>query len=174
MNRTAIAAATTLAGLAGTAAFIAWLRRRLAVIDVDGPSMRPTLNAGDRVLVRRRPLRYVRAGDIVVVENPQGHQTSHHPAAAARESRNLFGHTWSIKRVGAVPGDPVPASVAATVSAAPGTPVPDGCLIVLGDNPAKSFDSRHYGYLSGNCVIGVVVRCLPPPEPACSLVGDGP
>ena len=65
MTRTVIAAATT---LAATTALIAWLGRRFVVIDVDGHSMRPTLYAGDRVLVRRRPLRHIRAGDIVVVE----------------------------------------------------------------------------------------------------------
>ncbi|GAB3437388.1 S26 family signal peptidase [Flindersiella endophytica] len=163
MRRTAIAAATM---LAGTTALITWLRRRFVVIHVDGPSMQPTLRAGDRVLIRRRQLRHIRAGDIVVLQNPKSHQTSHHPAAAARESRDLSGHPWIIKRAAAVPGDPVPISVAATVSAAAGTPVPDGCLIVMGDNPAKSFDSRHYGYLSGNCLIGVVVRPLQPSDKA--------
>jgi signal peptidase I len=163
MTRTAIAAATTLAGIA---ALITWLGRRFVVINVDGQSMRPTLYPGDRVLVRRRPLRRIRAGDIVVVANTKprqtGRQTGPHPGAAARGSPNLYGHTWMIKRAAAMPGDPVPASMAATVSASPGTPVPDGRLLVLGDNTAGSIDSRHYGYLSGDGVLGVVVRRLQP------------
>ncbi len=160
MTRTAIAAATVLAGTAGTAGLIAWLRRRFVVINVDGQSMRPTLYAGDRVLVRRRPLRHIRTGDIVVVENTEHHQTRRHPGADARGSQNLSDHSWIIKRTAAVPGDPVPASVAATVTATPDTPVPDGRLLVLGDNAAGSIDSRHYGYLSGDGVLGVVVRRL--------------
>lgn len=159
MTRTVIAAATT---LTGTTALIVWLCRRFVVINVAGQSMRPTLHEGDRVLVRRRPLRHIRAGDIVVVEYTERRQTSRHPGAAARGSRGLSGHIWMIKRAAAVPGDPVPASVAATVSAAAGTPVPDGRLLVLGDNTVGSIDSRDYGYLSGDGVLGVVVRRLSP------------
>jgi signal peptidase I len=161
MTPAAIAAATT---LAATAALIAWLRRRFVVINVDGKSMQPTLYAGDRVLVRRRPLRHIRAGDTVVIDNAKHLQTSRPPDTHARGRRNLSGHTWIIKRAAAVPGDPVPASVAATVSAAAGTPVPDGCLVVLGDNPVFSADSRSYGYLSGSGVLGVVVYRLQPSD----------
>jgi signal peptidase I len=159
-TRTTIAATT----LAGTAVLIAWLHRRFVVVNVDGQSMRPALHAGDRVLVRRRSLRHIRAGDIVVVTFTEHRQTSRHPGAAARGSRNLSGHTWMIKRAVAVPGDPVPASVATTVSATPGTLVPDGRLLVLGDNTDGSIDSRHFGYLSGDGVLGVVVRQLPPSD----------
>lgn len=155
MTRTAIAAAAT---IAGAATLVAWLRHHFVVIDVYGPSMQPTLYAGDRVLVRRRPLRRIRAGDVVVIENLGPSRTSRHPAAAASGRRNLSGHAWIIKRAVAVPGDPVPASVAAAVSEATGAPVPDGYLIVLGDNATHSIDSRHYGYLSGRGVLGAVVR----------------
>ncbi|TDD74797.1 S26 family signal peptidase [Actinomadura darangshiensis] len=150
MTWSVVAAATLLPLLAGTIALLAGLRRRFVVISVKGQSMRPALHAGDRVLVRRRPLRHVRAGDIVVVER------------GARGSRGLSGRDWVIKRAAAVPGDPVPASVATPMSAPPGTPVPDGRLLVLGDNTTGSVDSRHYGYLPGAGVLGVVVRRLPP------------
>jgi signal peptidase I len=156
----AIAAATLLAGTTG---LVSWLRRRYVVINVEGQSMRPALLAGDRVLVRRRPLRHVRVGDIVVVETPAPRRAGRHRAgAAARGTRGLGGHAWVIKRAAAVPGDPVPPSVATPMSAATGTPVPDGRLLVLGDNTTGSIDSRHYGYLPGAGVLGVVVRRLPP------------
>ncbi|SPT51749.1 S26 family signal peptidase [Actinomadura madurae] len=161
MTGTVLAAA---AALAGTAALIAWLRRRYVVIDVDGQSMRPTLDAGDRVLVRRRSLRHVRAGDIVVVENTARQGTDRRPSAAAHGRRGASGHAWVIKRAAAVPGDPVPASLAARVSAPAGTPVPDGRMLILGDNTTASFDSRHYGYLPGTGVLGVVIRRLKAPE----------
>lgn len=160
MTGIALAAAAV---LAGTTALVAWLRRRFVVINVDGQSMRPTLDAGDRVLVRRRSLRHVRAGDIVVVENPAHQGTGRRLSAAARGSRVHSGHTWLIKRAAAVPGDPVPASVAARVSAPAGTPVPDGRLLILGDNPTGSVDSRHYGYFSGTGVLGVVIRRVSAP-----------
>jgi len=141
MTGIVVSVATT---LAGAAALVAWLRRRFVVIDVDGRSMQPTLHEGDRVLVRRRPLQHIRTGDIVIVENPGG--------------RNLAEQDWVIKRAVAVPGDPVPASMAAAVTSAAGSPVPDGRLLVLGDNPSHSADSRQHGYLSGDSVLGVVVR----------------
>jgi signal peptidase I len=148
------AAAAALAGV------MVWLRRRYVVIEVDGRSMRPALDPGDRVLVRRRSLRHVRTGDIVVVASTARQKAGRRPGAAARGSRDASGHAWVIKRAAAVPGDPVPASLAATVSAPAGTPVPDGRLLILGDNTTASFDSRHYGYLSGAAVLGVVVRRL--------------
>lgn len=141
------------AGIA-LAALIVWLRRHLVVVDVDGRSMQPTLHEGDRVLVVRRSLRHIRSGDIVVVENPLRQPSG----AAARASRNLAGHTWMIKRAAAVPGDPVPLSLAAVVSAAAGALVPDRRLLVLGDNPAHSADSRQHGYVAGDRVLGVVVH----------------
>ncbi|SFO92515.1 signal peptidase I [Actinomadura madurae] len=163
MTWIALAAA---AALAGTAALIAWLRRRYVVIDVDGPSMQPTLHEGDRVLVRRRPLGHVRAGDIVVVKKAARHRAARRPGIAAlarpRVSGRLSRHRWVIKRAAGVPGDPVSAAMAATVSVAADVTVPDGRLLVLGDNPDRSLDSRHYGYLSGDGVLGVVVRRLEP------------
>ncbi|TDC57172.1 S26 family signal peptidase [Actinomadura sp. KC345] len=153
----AVAAA---AAVAGAAALIVWLRRRFAVIDVDGPSMQPTLYEGDRVLVRRRPVRRVRTGDIVVVESKVRPGTRRGPGVAASAGRSLSGRTWVIKRAAAVPGDPVPASVAASLPSGAESPVPDGHLLVLGDNATRSLDSRHYGYLRSDGVLGVVVRHL--------------
>ncbi|MEV3986782.1 S26 family signal peptidase [Nonomuraea sp. NPDC049758] len=41
---------------------------------------------------------------------------------------------------------------------APGTRVPDGHLVVLGDNPRRSHDSRRAGYLTADRLLGVVLR----------------
>jgi signal peptidase I len=106
----------------------------------------------------------VRTGDIIVVEDVEDSRTGRHPGAGARGRLDLSGRTWMIKRAAAVPGDPVPASVAATVSAATGARVPDGRLIILGDNTAASIDSRRHGYLSEDAVLGVVVRRLRPSD----------
>jgi signal peptidase I len=133
-----------IAGLLGAAALVlgtwVWLRRRLFTVTVRGLSMRPALQPGDRVLARRVPLAAVRAGQIVVVAAPDGDA----------------GVPWLIKRVAAVPGDPVPP----WLDRARASRVPPNCFLILGDNAAVSRDSRHLGFLAAGDLLGVVVRRL--------------
>jgi signal peptidase I len=133
-----------IAGLLGAAALVlgtwVWLRRRLFTVTVRGLSMRPALEPGDRVLARRVPLAAVRAGQIVVVAAPDGDA----------------GVPWLIKRVAAVPGDPVPP----WLDRGRASRVPPNCFLILGDNAAVSRDSRHLGFLAAGDLLGVVVRRL--------------
>ncbi|GAB2947770.1 S26 family signal peptidase [Nonomuraea sp. NPDC052634] len=135
-------------------------RRRLVVVQVSGVSMAPTFLPGDRVLVRRTSA--VRRGQVIVFEStrPGGWGTG--PPRPP----------WAIKRVTALPGDPVPDDVAGAAKAGPGERVPERALVVVGDG-TSSADSRVYGYLPADRVLGVVVRRLsagpsspaPPDEP---------
>lgn len=53
------------------AAAFAGVRRSLVVVRVDGPSMQPTFQPGDRVLAVRRGVRHrLRPGDVVVCRLP--------------------------------------------------------------------------------------------------------
>ncbi|MER6508659.1 S26 family signal peptidase [Nonomuraea sp. NPDC001636] len=125
---------------------LAWLRLRYLVVTVEGDSMLPTYQPGERVLVRRaRPTR-VRTGQVVVL------------ARMADEGETR----WIIKRLAAVPGDPIPREQIPALRDAPGTQVPAGRLVVVGDNPAQSFDSRVSGYLRADRLLGVVLRKLAP------------
>src|SRR5215472_12609823 len=58
--------------VAAAAVLLAYAARRaLVVVTVDGPSMAPTLSAGDRVLVLRSAFsRAIRRGDIVAARMP--------------------------------------------------------------------------------------------------------
>lgn len=135
------------------AAALLWMKHRLLIIDVDGISMAPTLRAGERVLVRRVPFRRVQPGHIVLVEG-----ISEGPAGGPE--RPAGRPRLILKRAAAVAGDPVPAPVARALAAGSGAAVPAGHLVVLGDNPDYSFDSRNFGYLPGDRVVGVVRRRL--------------
>lgn len=139
-----IAAFVTAAGLA---------RYRYAVVTVQGVSMKPALREGDRLLVRRTPLHRVRSGQIVVVRRPV-------PTDRPIPLRHMDGEPerWVIKRAAALPGEPVPPKVKPVVGT--DTHVPRDHLVVLGDNAAASVDSRTYGYLHGESLLGVVVRPL--------------
>ncbi|GAB3934481.1 S26 family signal peptidase [Kribbella albertanoniae] len=139
----AVVAATSLVLIVRT-------RRRVVVVDVQGPSMEPTLYDGDRVLVRRAPLTALRTGDLVVVARPQSHEFA------------TVG-PWVIKRVAAVPGEQIPPVIRHSwdeneyIDFA-GALVPEGRLLLLGDNPTHSGDSRHWGFATGDAVLGVVTR----------------
>jgi signal peptidase I len=129
-----------------------WLRRRLLVITVDGTSMQPTFQPGDRVLLRRvRPDR-LRNGQIVVgVPGPPGRPLPRRPPLLV------------IKRLAAGPGDPVPRRTVPALASVPEPVVPAGRFVVLGDNPTGT-DSRQLGYFYAQNLLGVVVRRLSPAE----------
>jgi signal peptidase I len=128
-------------------------RRRLLVVTVDGPSMQPTYYAGDRILVRRASASSIRTGDVVVVERPDDHgHWLDHP------DRDVI---WLVKRVAAVPGSPVPDCAPALTGRGAGR-VPPGNLVLLGDNPANSNDSRYLGYFPAGRLLGIVIRRLSP------------
>lgn len=159
--------------LAALVTLIWTLRRRLAVVTVVGESMLPTYAAGDRVLVRRAGIGEISVGVVVVVEKPgNGGWVTPPPGwpAGRRE--------WMIKRVAAVPGDRKPdLSLPAELVVPPGAVfappgvlfvpptgdepfVPPGKFVVLGDNAARSYDSRQLGYIPADRLLGVVRRPL--------------
>jgi signal peptidase I len=113
------------------------VRRRWAVVTVDGVSMAPTLTHGDRVLVRRVGPSALRTGHVVVL---QQHSDGQVWDTAPLPVRAVGGSRWYIKRIAAAPGDPVPPEA------------------VLGDNRGRSTDSRFWGYAPVDRVLGVVVR----------------
>jgi signal peptidase I len=142
MRRTlmvAVAAAGVLAGAAGAAL---WMRRHLVMVTVEGTSMTPTLQPGDRVLIRRRQLASVRRGDIVVLKPPFTFMNT------------ANGSRWNIKRVVALPGDAVKPG---DVPPGEANVVPPGKLVVHGDGRISS-DSRTWGFYAAEELLGVVIR----------------
>jgi signal peptidase I len=118
---------------AAAAAFVG-LRRRYVLITVDGPSMRPSLAEGDRLLVRRGGRGRLRRGQLVVARRPwPGHRWSDPQPGVVTEGG------WLVKRVEAVDEPP-------------------GTVYLVGDNGAQSWDSRQWGPCPTGSVLGVVVR----------------
>lgn len=131
--------------LLGTAVVVVWARRRLVAVTVNGESMEPAFHSGDRVLVRRTAPARLRLGDVVVVTASPGR------AGAPERTR------WLFKRIAALPGHVVPQVVADAVTT---SVVPAGQLVLLGDNAARSVDSRAAGFYATERVLGRVVRRL--------------
>ncbi|MEV1175886.1 S26 family signal peptidase [Nonomuraea sp. NPDC049784] len=154
---TGVAAVLAGIGLAGAAVTLAWLRRRYLVVTVQGESMLPAYLPGERVLVRRTPPGSLHAGQVVVLAG-YSHGPRGKGSRGSLPAEPSPGPRWIIKRVAAVPGDPIPRDTVPALRTAPGTRVPDGRLVVLGDNPDRSHDSRHAGYLAAERLFGVVLR----------------
>ncbi|MET8454278.1 S26 family signal peptidase [Streptomyces sp. NPDC005209] len=147
MSPAAAALAVTTVSAAAIATTV--LRRRYIIVTVIGSSMSPTLVAGDRVLVRRAPLEAIATGRLVVTEPPREHRWD-----------RVRAHGLLIKRAAAVPGDPLPREGAPAFADLPEERVPEGRIVLLGDNPAASLDSRHCGYFQAEQIVGVVLRPL--------------
>ncbi|MEU8171886.1 S26 family signal peptidase [Microbispora hainanensis] len=155
-----LALAVAVAATATAAAGLFWARRSLLMVSVSGDSMRPTYRPGDRVLVRRVPAGRLRREDVVLAD------VAGLVAGLVAERAGLLpgrvavdpgaGHV--VKRVAAVPGEPVPAEVPRRADE---TAVPRGAFVLLGDNPGHSMDSRHFGYVPAAGLVGKVVRVLP-------------
>jgi type IV secretory pathway protease TraF len=99
--------------------------------------MSPTLLPGDCLYVDPRAYadRPPARGDLVVVRDP------------LLPARNL------VKRVGYVPGE----------TASPeGIVVPNGTVYLLGDAPARSRDSRSFGPVPVDAIVGRAYRCYRP------------
>ncbi len=143
--------------LAASAVVIGVLRWEFSVVTVHGPSMEPELADGDQVLARRCGLGHLRPGHLVLFREPGLHRR--------RRAAWLTGagqDCWVIKRVAAIPGDPVPETVRVTAGVA--AVVPARALVVLGDAPSASRDSRLWGFIPASQILGVVVRRPPPPS----------
>ncbi|GHA82254.1 hypothetical protein GCM10010330_40610 [Streptomyces tendae] len=147
---TRLAALTALGAGCAVAGAVALARHRYVVVTVEGESMSPTLADGDRVVVRRARLAAVRSGRLVVSGPPSGERWDHLPLPM-----------WLIKRAVAVPGDRVPKDAGPALRALTEERVPAGRMVLLGDNPLRSLDSRQCGYFTSGQLLGVVVRRLP-------------
>jgi signal peptidase I len=133
-------------------------------------SMYPTLDKGDRVLVNKVSYRLhdINRGDVVVFERP--------PGVADTGIKDL------IKRVVGLPGDTVEGREGGVyvngkrleesylprgtiTTAFPAKKVPKGRIFVMGDNRGNSEDSRVFGPIDEDLVVGrAFIRVWPLPH----------
>jgi signal peptidase I len=161
----------TLIVLVGLTAGLFWLlRASLLVVTVYGQSMFPTLQHGDRILVRRPWLAdYLLKGQIVVVTlDTQPGQQEAFPSSPG----NCY-----VKRVVATAGESFSAKLSINThrEKEPGarwmtgrTPsqvacwqIPGKHIFVCGDNEGESIDSRSWGPLPRRNVLGIMMMKLP-------------
>lgn len=140
-------------------------RAFLAVVTVRNESMQPTLQEGDRVLVIRHwPSGWLHRGQIVIVW--PGEFPDHGP-------QPLGVSEPFVERIFGLPGDTYAAYAdqadryfLQTERLSDGSdwrlvqPIPDQHLFVYGDNPQASLDSRTWGPIAFESVLGLVVLKL--------------
>jgi signal peptidase I len=133
------------------------IRSMLHIYAIPSASMQPTLQVGDHIVVLRdaQPGR----GDVIVFRSPGSPEE------------------LLVKRIIATPGDLVASSngrvtvgshplaepyLAQTGASGPILPqiVPANCYFVLGDNRDNSYDSRQWGFLPRDLVVGRAVMVL--------------
>lgn len=158
--------------------------RFVATYAIPSSSMAPTLKAGDALLVEKVSLRKKppRRGEIVLFRPPQKLQSMmqldhYHNGKLGGERIRGRGNVLFVKRVAAVGGDEielrgmevrvngvvVDRAVAGCVEVALQR-VPEGYLFVVGDNAERSVDSRYWGLLPVECVMGRPVARIFPPD----------
>jgi signal peptidase I len=131
---------------------------------IPSPSMEPTLQEGDRVLVNKLSYRLhdVNRGDIVVFERP--------PSAVSANPADDIPDL--IKRVIGLPGDTIEARADGLVYVndrrldesylpadtrtgnLPEQEVPEDQVFVMGDNRGNSSDSRDFGAIDEDLIVG--------------------
>ncbi|NUW42149.1 hypothetical protein HT134_18650 [Nonomuraea rhodomycinica] len=136
--------------------------------------MEPSFRSGDRLLVRRA--RWVRVGQVVVVRVADPPVVYEPPPGLppglglglgpgfdeGMPKRDRPGWRLLVKRAAAVPGDPVPKEGFPALRDVPDVVVPPDAFVVLGDNAAASWDSRAFGFVRSDQLVGSMVRRLPP------------
>ncbi len=127
---------------------------------VHGESMMKTLHDGDRVfVVPYRGDATPDRGDIVVLEDIDGSpEMLIKRVVAIGGDRVTIENGWVV-----VNGKYKHRSTSRYVPVAYTKVVPDGGLFVMGDNEAQSFDSRTFGAIPGDKVIGKALLIFWPP-----------
>jgi signal peptidase I len=152
-----------------------WLQTQVTMFGIPSKSMVPTLQIGDRVLVRLSSNYVPDTGDIIVFNTPD----------EVRQIDPKAGD-YFIKRVIGKPGDiiaveqgqvylngfPLPESYIAEPSdySIESFKVPQKQYFVLGDNRNNSLDSHAWGFLSQSAIIGQAYKVAWPLDRVKSLM----
>ena len=132
--------------------------------------MLPTVRPGDWLLVRRRGDSTLKRGDIIVHAVEQGDKDE-----AVKRVVGLPGEEVRLREgVLFIDGEPLHEPYLGGLPSGIGLDdrawsVDDGAIFVMGDNRSHSTDSRDYGAVGLDSVLGRVVCRVWPPARWCSL-----
>lgn len=129
------------------------VRAAVQIYAIPSPSMAPTLQAGDQIVVtpyfRARPER----GDVIVFRSPLGQNELIVKRVIGMPGDLVDSRLGRVRVGGHTLAEPYVLRQAAT-GAIPAQVVPPDCYFVLGDNRDASHDSRSWGVLPAQHVVG--------------------
>ena len=134
------------------------------VVNVSGPSMMPTLNDGDKIIISARGYKPA-VGDIVVLSGASGtRETIVKRIIALGGDKVDINFTTGIVTVNGVEEEYAKELTLQQFDIAFPITVPEGCVFVLGDNRSDSLDSRstEIGCIDERYIIGKVVFGISP------------
>ncbi len=136
----------------------------LRIVNVSGPSMMPTLNNGDKILISARGYE-PKVGDIVVLSGASGiKETIVKRIIALGGDQVDINFTTGVVTVNGIEEEYAEELTLQQFDIAFPITVPEGCVFVLGDNRSDSLDSRstEIGCIDERYIVGKVIFSIVP------------
>ena len=130
------------------------VRATLRFYTIPSSSMAPTLEAGDHIVVTPYRGQTPGRGDVIVFRAPAPAQGLVVKRVIALPGDLVEGDGGHVRISGRQIEERYAVAPATASSAIAPQVIPAGCLFVMGDNRAESFDSRHWGVLPAANVLG--------------------
>jgi signal peptidase I len=133
---------------------------------VDGTSMEPTLHSGQRLVIEKVSYHFAAPGrgEVVVLKIPGREEAALIKRVVATAGDVIAIRNGRVYLNGAVLDEPYLSQF--TPGDLPSTVVPDGYIFVLGDNRGASNDSRTFGMIPTDHLVGRAILSYWPPEEA--------
>lgn len=131
---------------------------------VDGTSMEPTLHSGQRLVIEKVSYHFAAPGrgEVVVLKIPGREEAALIKRVVATAGDVIAIRNGRVYLNGAVLLEPYLSQF--TPGDLPSTVVPDGYIFVLGDNRGASNDSRTFGMIPTDHLVGRAILSYWPPE----------
>lgn len=152
--------------IAGLCVFV-YLFNGFRIYTVEGPSMEPALEEGAGVLVYRWAYgipRFRKSGYYLTWKSPARNDiiTFYNPAENVLSVKRCAGTAGDslrlVRDVFYINDSPLPPGKIPPAAALQNGRIPEGYIFMLGDNPRESLDSRYFGPVSLDYVVGKVLR----------------